>query len=88
MANNDIENQRLTWGLNCDFCGKRFNAKKHDFKVGEFDTIFCFTCHNESMIKRNKRNEAKIVKTKWDEQLDIEVADPINDNKIIMINKS
>ena len=27
MVGDDVKKYTIKWGLNCDFCGKRFNAK-------------------------------------------------------------
>jgi hypothetical protein len=89
MVGNDIKRYVRKWGLNCDFCGKRFNAKTHDFKVGEFDAVFCYTCHIESMTKRNKKKQAKIIanaQNKWlgdqlDEGVKKEIAKSLKSNE-------
>ena len=74
MGGNDISRYHSKWTLNCDFCGKRFNSRKEDFKVGEFDIIFCKSCYVDSMAKRDTKKEAKILqgrKYKWlGDQLD------------------
>ena len=77
MVGDDLARYRYRWTLICDFCGRKIYSRKHDFRVGEFDTIFCKSCYVDSMAKRNQKKQAKIIENtqnKWlGDQLDEEV---------------